>query len=346
MRKQSAIKILSAFAVALMLSLTTIGQVFAATPFVNNVTTLPIKRTINNVSNNVTNTFTYTITQNANNPTGATGLPTSATIVFNNTVPTSNTVEESGTVDFSGATFTTAGDYEFTISETESTNPTNFPIDPTTYTIIAAVRYDSNHALEATLLQEVRNNGGTKTDATWEYNAQRTHFEITETTSGNMADVNKCFEYTLNIPAGNGVTAGDTFTASVTSSCTGNPSTITAGTPETIRLASGDTAVIGSSSGVAEQIPIGAGYTLTLVADDGYTATFNNESMTAGTAKTVTGLVGPLDTDFDTKNKANLALTKSSDIPTGIFTNVWTYVVILGISATGIAVVSKKYSKK
>jgi multidrug transporter EmrE-like cation transporter len=160
-----------------------------------------------------------------------------------------------------------------------------------------------------------------------------------------MADVNKCFEYTLNIPAGNGIVAGDTFTVNVTSSCTDNPSSITAGTPQHIYLANNDTATVGLSNST-EQIPVGAGYTLTLVADDAYTATFNGESMTTGTAKTITGLVGPSDPDFNTKNKASLALTKSADIPTGIFTNVWTYVAILGISATGVVVASKKFSKK
>lgn len=345
MKKQSIIKILSAFVVALALGFTTVGQVFAATPFVGGTSTLPIERTIT-TSSNVTNTFTYTVTANSGNPTGATGLPTTANIVFNNVAPTSGTAVQTGTVDFSGTTFTTAGDYEFTISETGSTNPSVFPVDPTTYTIIVAVRYNTtSHALEATLLQTVKDTGGNKVDATWGSIAQYTHFELAETISGNMADVNKCFEYTLNIPAGNGIVAGDTFTVNVTSSCTGNPSSITAGTPQHIYLANNDTATVGLSNS-AEQIPVGAGYTLTLVADDGYTATFNSEPMAAGTAKTITGLVGPSDPDFNTKNKASLALTKSAVIPTGIFTNVWTYVVILGISATGVVVASKKYSKK
>lgn len=345
MKKQSIIKILSAFVVALALGFATVGQVFAATPFVGDTSTLPIKRTVT-TSINVTNTFTYAITANPGNPTGATDLPTTANIVFNNVAPTSGTAMQTGTVDFSGATFTTAGDYEFTISEIESTNPSVFPVDPTTYTIIVAVRYNTtSHALEATLVQAVKDAKGDKVNATWESTAKYTYFEIAETISGNMADVNKCFEYTLNIPAGDGVTTGDAFAANITSSCTDNPSSITAGTPSTIHLASGDVARVGLS-GTTNQIPVGAGYTLTLVADDGYTATFNSESMTTGTAKIVTGLVATDDDSFNTKNKAALVLTKSQDIPTGIFTNVWTYVVVLGISATGVVVASKKFSKK
>lgn len=337
---------------SMVLGVTLTNKTYAATTitFTDNVKTIPFTRTVTGVSNPVTNTFTYTVTPDANNPAGVTNAPTSASVVFSGATPTSNTVNGTGALDFTNTTFTTAGDYYFTVAETGSTNASSFPLDNSTYTAIASVRYAVNggvtdpNTLIVTLVQDMQKTGGNKEPAVWRSEALRTYFQLSATTTGNMADVNHCFVYTLNVPTGNGVSTGDSFAITTTSTCS-NPSTITAGQNTTIRLKNNDTMQVGLS-GTLSQLPIGSGYSITLTDAEGYTATFNDAEMQAGTAKSVTGLVAVNDSQFNTKNNASLKLTKNSAVPTGIFNNTATYVVLLGIGAAGLAYSAKRFRAK
>lgn len=330
------------------------SQTFAVTNivFADNVTTIPITRTITGVSNPVTNTFTYTVTPNAGNPSGASGIPTSASIAFSSASPdSSHSVTSTGALDFSNATFTTAGDYYYTVTETSSTDSSNFPLDSTTYTAIASVRYAVNggvidpNTLVVTLLQDMQKTGGGKEPAVWQSEAPRTYFEILAQTTGNMADLTHCFVYTLNIPTGSGIYSGDTFSVSTASECA-NPSTITAGQNTTVRLKHNDTLQVGGTSSTVSQLPVGSGYNITLTDAEGYTATFNGSTMTAGTPQSVTGLVAVNSPDFNTKNKATVTLTKNADVPTGISTNIFVYIAIFGIGLAGVAYTARKFHSK
>ena len=331
------------------------SQAFAATNiiFVDDVTTIPLTRTITGVSNPVTNTFTYTVTPNADNPSGASGIPTSASIAFSSASPdSSHSVTSTGALDFSNATFTTAGDYYYTVTETGSTDSSNFPLDSTTYTAIASVRYAVNDGvvdpdtLLVTLLQDMQKTGGGKEPAVWQSEAPRTYFEILAQTTGNMADLAHCFVYTINIPTGSGIYSGDTFSVSTASECT-NPSTITAGQNTTVRLKHNDILQVGGTSSTISQLPVGSGYNITLTDAEGYTATFNGSTMTAGTPQSVTGLVAVDSPDFNTKNKANVTLTKNADVPTGAFTNVLVYLAIFGIGISGVVYATRRlHSRK
>lgn len=341
---------LPVLSMVLGVTLTNKTYAVATTTFANDVKTIPFTRTVTGVSNPVTNTFTYTVTADPNNPAGGvTNAPTSASVVFSAT-PTGNTVSTAGALDFTNTTFTKAGDYYFTVTETGSTNPTSFPLDSSTYTAIAAVRYAVNggvidpDTLIVTLVQDMQKTGGNKEPAVWQSEASRTYFELSATTTGNVGDVDHCFVYTLNIPTGSGVSAGDSFAVTTASTCS-NPSTITAGQNTTIRLKNSDTMQVGLS-GTLSQLPVGSGYSITLTDAEGYTATFNDAEMQAGTAKTVTGLVAVNDSQFNTKNNASLKLTKNSAVPTGIFNNTATYVVLLGIGAAGLAYSAKRFRAK
>lgn len=302
------------------------------------VTRIRITREITNVSNPVTNTFGYTITPDANNPTGATNLPTSATIQFTPSTPSGlgGTVEDYGFIDFSGASFTKPGDYYFTVRETSSSDPTNYPVDPTVYTAVASVRFNNSmDTLLVTLVQKMVKDGtSNKVDAIWSSAAPRTYLEIAASTTGNVADLDLCFDYVVNIPTGNGIALGDNFTVSTESSCANNPAQISAGSDTTISLKNGDTIKVGLS-GNTNQMPIGSGYSIKLSDAQGYTATFNGAEMQANVAQTVSGLVAVNDSNFNSKNKAAIVLRKDADVYTGIVNNVWTYVVILAIGATG-----------
>ena len=342
---------LPVLSMVLGVTLTNKTYAVATTTFANDVKTIPFTRTVTGVSNPVTNTFTYTVTADPNNPAGgATNAPTSASVVFSGATPTGNTVSRAGALDFTNTTFTKAGDYYFTVTETGSTNPTSFPLDSSTYTAIAAVRYAVNggvidpDTLIVTLVQDMQKTGGNKEPAVWQSEASRTYFELSATTTGNVGDVDHCFVYTLNIPTSSGVSAGDSFAVTTASTCS-NPSTITASQNTTIRLKNSDTMQVGLS-GTLSQLPVGSGYSITLTDAEGYTATFNDAEMQAGTAKTVTGLVAVNDSQFNTKNKGRLKLTKSADVPTGVFSNVAVYVVLFGTGVAGLAYFTRKSRAK
>ena len=100
-----------------------LGNVFAATaPTWNGSSSATINRRIQNAYGTINNTFTYTITANSNNPAGATGAPTTASVVFADNYTSQATVTKSATLDFSGMQFNVVGDYSYSITETASTN--------------------------------------------------------------------------------------------------------------------------------------------------------------------------------------------------------------------------------
>ena len=330
---------------AIALAATTIipvAGVFATTATydgTNNIVTL--QRTVSGVSNPVTNTFTYTIT-NTDKPDGATvtGAPTSASIAFSNQAVSDGSAVKTTTVDFSTADFSKPGDYTWTISETGTGNAANYPIDTADndYTVIISVRnvLDNNNvptgAYTGTLI--LKNKSGNKVDtATWTSRASFTYISATATTTGNLAETDQCFAYTLNIPAAGSVSAGDTFTIDNTSTCTGSDTTVTAGTPATIYLKHGDLVTVGQAEGVNE-LPVGASYTWTKASD---TSTGYTNKIDGATASTTTKTaVDVADSAFNTNNKTAFENNKDADPQTGIITNIWFYIILLTIGAFGI----------
>ena len=352
MLKISKLKVISALIMSVFCGVTLSNQTHAATiTFDQDIDTIPFTRTVTGVSNPVTNTFTYTITADAGNPDTVTNVPTTSTVVFNATNPSSNTTTEAGAIDFSGATFNTVGDYYFTITETSSTNDFLYPIDNTTYTAQVSVRYATNggttdmNTFVVTLAQNMQKEGGDKEAAVWSSASPRTYFEISAETNGNSADKDHCFTYLLNIPAENGISADDTFVVN-NSTCTENPTTITAGEDTTIKLKDGDTLTIGLLNNLA-QLPIGSSYTITLADAEGYDVTFNGNDSEASIAQTISDLASQSSQDFD-KNNASFVLTKNTGVPnTGIFTNNTIYIIFFGISIAGLAVyITRKYAHR
>lgn len=307
--------------------------------------TIPFTREIENVSNPVTNTFTYTITPDSGNPAVATGVPTSTTIVFNNVNPTSGKASASGVIDFNGATFNTLGDYYYTITETGSTNTTNYPLSSQNYKAMLSVRNVLNNngtptdALEVTLVQ-LMDNGTTKQAAVFTSAANRTYFQVVNEVTGNMSEKSQCFKYKVSIPVQSGVTAGDTYTLnSSTLTCEGNPDTITAGQDNYIYLKDGDTAIIGLD-GSTNELPVGVSYTVSKEdgTDAGYTAKVDGDDGTSATKNTV----ATDDSEFATKSTTTFTNDKTLNPLTGIVTNMWTWVVVLGLGAAGIVYASRK----
>ena len=123
-----------------------LNNVFAATaPTWTGGSSATINRQIQNAYGTISNTFTYTISADSGNPTGATGAPTSASVVFNDSYTTQGTATKSATLDFSAMQFTQVGDYSYAIAETASSNAAIYPVDSTnTYTAVVSVRNSSD----------------------------------------------------------------------------------------------------------------------------------------------------------------------------------------------------------
>ena len=318
---------------------------------------ITITRNVSGVSNPVTNTFTYTIT-NTDKPSGATvtNSPTSASVVFNNTTPTNNTATKSTTVSFANANYSMIGDYTYTIAETGSTDTTSYPIDTSNndYTAVVQVRYyvnpstnvpDTSRYVAYIILENKEGNkiGGADAgtlEATWGSEAARTYFQIHAITTGNAADPSKCFAYSVNIPTGNGVAAGDTFKVTSSTDCTGGAATITAGTAATIYLKHDDTATVGERDRAAgNQMPIGASYTITKTdTSDGYTTTMDGNSVTTVTKTTVATTAA----NFATASLTEIENNKNDDPLTGIATNVWTYIILMVAGFFGFFLIARR----
>ncbi len=335
--------------------------VYANTIATGDLTGNPItlKRSVSGITNPVTNTFTYAVTSSSV-PSGATvtSYPTSATINFNNVTPTGGTAEQSTTLDFASANYSAVGDYEFTITETTSSNPANYPVDTNDndYTAIVQVRYytdpttnvpDNSRYVASIILN---NNSDNKvSEATWVSGATYTFIEAAAKTTGNMAETDECFAYTIDILTGNGVTAGDEFTIETASTCAGSDTSVTAGSPSTVYLRHGDTVTIGKNRG-SNQLPVGARYTWTKASDStsGYTNLIDGAEQ-ASVTKTAVATTNTLcndDTDgascWDEGNHTDFENTKGSDPLTGIVTNFWFYLALLMIGLFGFIVINRK----
>ncbi|MBR6168643.1 hypothetical protein IKQ74_01725 [Candidatus Saccharibacteria bacterium] len=326
-----------------------------ATTFDGNINSVTLKRTVSGVSNPVTNTFTYTITETSK-PTGATSpsVPSSATIVFDGSETITNkSVEETTTIDLSALNYDKAGDYTWTIAETDSTDRTNYPIDSDSnnYTLQISVRYTMNGntpttAYTAYVTLKSKANNKVEPNATWGSTAARTYISATASTTGNMADVNECFAYTVNIPVGNGVVAGDSFTISSNSACTQTSATsVKAGTPATVYLKNGESLTVGVNNG-ANELPVGAKYTITKTnASDDYIEKMDGEDANTVTKTTVavpTAGDSAAEAAFAANNHTDIENNKEKDPLTGIVTNYWFYLVLLIIGAFGLIVFMRK----
>ena len=107
------------------------GRVFAASSpsWIDDISTATISRTIKNGYGSIHETFNYTVTADSDNPTGATGAPTSATIVFNDTVSPVSDIKKTTTLNFGSMQFEKIGDYSYVIREASSSNDAIYPTD-------------------------------------------------------------------------------------------------------------------------------------------------------------------------------------------------------------------------
>ena len=320
MKKLSFFAGVSAIALAATTLLPAIGA-YAQTATYLTSDEITLTRTVSGVTNPVTNTFTYTMTADSNNPGTVTGMPSPIQIVFNNTAPNgSNVATATSTLDLGNLDYSAVGDYSWTISETGSTDTTNFPLDSDTYTITVSVRYvvDANNVPTGAYEASIK-----PVTPTWDSEAERTRLEIEADTKGNLADTSLCFEYTINVAGNTNDVYHLDYVSGGGSDCT-NPSQITANTDTVIRLKHGDGILVGNIGGNYE-LPVGASYTISKNdTNDGYTNTINSQSNSyTGTAQSG-------------GERVSIVNTKEADPVTGIVTSAWFYIILLSIGAFGL----------
>lgn len=318
-----------------------ISKVNAADATVATPSTVTITKNVTNVTNPVTNTFGYTIDADSNNPATVTGFPSTASIAFDNEEPTSGTATKSTTIDFASAKFTKVGDYKFKITETSSSDQTNYPKDTAYYYLFVSVRFDADDTDGTKMTATVASSGvknsdsatGTKVPVIFTTQPDFTNISISKTVTGNMGDKSEYFDVKVKVPG----TTGTKYTVSGGTN-TSNPATINAGTETTLKIKHGETITIGLS-GTTKQIPVGVDYTVAETAPKGYTTKIDNAEKATTTKTTVKDPASNATAIVNNYEAATL---------TGVFLNVMPYVVIAAAVIILIAMVrrSSKHKKE
>ena len=313
------------------------GNVFAATtPTWDGSSSATIRRQIANAYGTINNTFTYTITADSNNPAGATGAPTTASIAFADSYTTQSTATKTTTLDFSAMQFTAVGDYTYAIAETASTNASAYPVDSTnTYTAIVSVRNNADLTGYVASLYIKDKNGdkldnisGSTSGVIFTSAPAYTNIQVSHTVSGNAADPDKCFNYTFSVGT------SDSYILSTESTCT-NSGTI--GNGGTISLKHGDTATIGLVR-AGSQIPVGTTYGFTRTGTDDYTTSIDGTARTT-ISKTMVATDAPT---YNTANKTAIDEHLESSVDTNAVINTTIYILLAIAGIAGVAYIAYK----
>ena len=308
----------------------------AATVPLSTPETVKICKTITNAYDATTATFNYTFTAAT---TGVTGLPTNAKIAFSGaSYNSSHQASKCADIDVSGITFSDSTPKQIAVSVKE-TAVSGYSADTTTYTLLLDLRntVDANNNVTGQVatgyLQNASGAKVTQLDFTSAKQYSAKNILITKTVRGAAADSNKYFKFTVNV-SGSG-----SYTVNGAASGSGSATSCTAGSNCVVYLKSGDQVRIGYT-GTASQIPVGATYTVTEDTYSDYTTTVAVGTSAATTAR-ATGQQTVMPTDA--ANAVAYVNTKTSSTPTGIFLNIWPYI-LLGVISVGAMIYTKKAS--
>ena len=306
---------------------------------------MDITRAVHGVTNHVNNTFGYSVTQDPSNPAIIDGFPTEFEIELDGNPDENGNVEMYGGPVLSDYEFTALGDYKFIVREVSSQDAVNYPVDSEKeYYFYVSVRNKLDNdgkptgEYVATMAEQVRDHDtGDKMSAIFESSAQRSRIAVTNTVSGNLANVDDYFKYKVII---NGANNGDEFTiygqdelvnyggATV---ATVNSLTID-DTDDYIYLKHGQTVYIGYD-GENNELPIGLTYSLVEVDANGYVQYVDDVAGDTSETKTVN-----VDSDASS-NKVDFLNHKEGNVLTGIIINTAPYVFAIGTVGTILAVV-------
>ena len=312
----------------------------AASISVTTPTTVKICKTITNAYDAQTATFNYTFTTT---DSGISGLPTGQSIAFSNAAYDSNhEVSKCIDVDITGITAATESPAQYNITVAE-TPVSGYSTDSTTYNLLVDVRNTTGTggAITGQVASAYLQNAGKTAKVTqFDFSSARQYNEnditISKTVKGTAGDINKLFKLTVNVSG----TAGDTYT--VTGAGSGSAASCAANTDCVIYLKHGDTARIGYN-GTASQVPVGATYTVTEDAYSDYTTKVSIGGAAETTARTSgSQTISPSSSD----NIVAFSNEKNSSTPTGIFLNVWPYILLGAISLGAVIYAKKAYASR
>ena len=338
MKKTNKAIIATAAVAVAATTVTPLGNVFAATaPTWDGGSSATLIRKIPNAYGTISNTFGYTITADSNNPAGATGAPTAASVVYNDSYTTQGEVSKAATLDFSGMQFERVGDYSYAITESSSTKSGVYPVDTTSsYTAVVSVRNNATLTGYVASLYIKDSDGnklstisGASSDFIFTKAPVYTNIQVTHTVSGNAADPNKCFSYTF------AASTNDSYILSTESTCE-NEDTIKNG--DVIKLKHQDTATIGLVR-AGSQIPVGTTYSFTRVGSDAYTTSMDGVEQTSTGTKTMVATDAPT---FNVANKTAIDEKLDSTVDTGIAMNIAIYILLALAGAAGVYYAARK----
>ncbi len=331
-------------------ALSLFGAVFAtnaasaASVPISSPSTVKICKTVTNTYSNVTATFGYSFTATTSGVLQ--DLPTNQTIVFNDEAPdpSTNSVTKCSNISVTGISFVDETPRQVEVNVRETTTPAGYVADSSTYKLLFDIRNTTNSTTgvvtgQSATIGYIKNPSGTKVsqmDYTSARNYNDADITILKTVKGNAGDIDKAFQFTVNISGPTGTTYDVSYDST---QITGSASSCTANTNCTILLKHGETARIGYD-GTNSQIPVGQTYTVTETAVSDYTTSYNINSGTD---------VSGITTGSQTVGLQNVVVfTNEKNIPpkTGIILNTLPYVALAGIAIAAIVYAKKSSVSK
>ena len=261
----------------------------------------------------------------------------SKTVEITHTWQTSATVNPDGSASasnslgfaslFSGITFSAPGAYNFTLEEVAGDNP-NIVYSNAVFNITVYVAWalDSNGypTNELAITGIATNNSAGEKQASGpafpNTAADAANLTVSKNVTGNAANVNDYFEFTVNITGGASGTYAISYVGNTYAGTPANPTVITAGTAATIYLKHGESFTI-------LNLPVGAAYSVAETNALGYTTTINGTA--ANEDRSITGTIA--------QGGATAAYVNNKTFtpPTGLFMDIMPYALIFGAAAIG-----------
>ena len=288
------------------------------------------------LTNFADNDYTFDIWQDGENPAMVEDMPMVFDMHFQGHPDENGVVSVTTELDMAQLEFTALGDYKFSVRETASSDSVNYPVDSEDeYFFYVSVRNrldENNHPTGeyiASLSSQTKNHDvGEKEDAIFQSNANRSHIQVTNKVTGNLANENDYFKYRIEIddaPIGDEYTiSGQDDVVYYNGESIMTSERIMVGRENYIYLKHNQVAVIGSN-GEYDELPIGVHYRLIEVDDNGYAQYVDGVAGDTSILKVVTEDVSNED------NNVNFVNHKEGDILTGIVMNVLPYLLVIGV---------------
>ena len=339
--------------------------------FESGANSIQITRTITDIPQYVTTIndleFTYTLEPvGVSNSDLITSVSSPQLCNFNNVAVTNGTATTTCSLDLSDLEINGAatGIYQIRITETASSNPTEYPVADINYLVNFILRRNKEDSTldgawyEDPYLEVISatNGGGpayqgsdSEKHSTLVYSApmiEHSYIELSKDVTGAFANLTETFHFNVMISA-----QGNTDTYHI-----GNKVCTVGTLCEDVAITGGDVVRIGynESTGLGELIPTTMSYTITETGATDYTTsvTYNMiesgsttvSSHTASNTKTVTSTVLPASTTGANQNGVKFTNTRDDSILndlTGVFFNILPYITLAGASIFGVILVKK-----